>query len=154
TVLSRGIGPGFSIPLLDLPFVGSITNLALSARDAAYYRVVVPSNSPSWKLKLAGLNGECMVAALRNALPNFDTVNPSGALANGKSMQKLGNEHFALLPPVGQSFVQAGTNYLAVVSEGVNPGTTGRIGPGASDYIISSFGPVSVPNLGLLTSDD
>jgi len=44
TLNSRGIGDGFTIPVLDLPFGGgSITNSALAAREAAYYRVVIPS---------------------------------------------------------------------------------------------------------------
>ncbi len=154
TFLSRGIGPGFAIPLVDLPFVGSATNMSLPAREAAYYRVVVPSNSPNWKLKLTGLVGESMLAALRNALPNFDTIGNAGSLANGKSMQKLGNEHFVLLPGPGQTNVQAGTNYLAVISEGVNPGTAGRIGPGNSAYVLNSQGTVPVLDLGLLTSED
>ena len=154
TVLSRGMGSGFSIPILDLPFVGSVTNSSLPARDAAYYRIVVPSNAPSWKLSLSGITGESMLLALRNALPNIDSFNPGGTLANGKSMQKLGNEHFLFLPVSGQTNVLPGTNYLAVVSEGVNPGTAGRIGPGSSSYVLRSLGPTPVVDLGLLTSED
>lgn len=154
TLLSRGIGPGFSIPLVTLPFVGSVTNLSLPARDAAYYRVIIPSNTPSWKLKLTGIVGESMLVALRNALPNIDSVGVAGSLANGKSMQRLGNEHFVLLPTPGQTNVFAGTNYLAVVSEGVNPGAAGRIGPGSSSYVLTSVGTVPVTDLGLLTSED
>ena len=57
--------------------------------------------------------------ALRNALPNIDTFNLAGTLANGKSMQKLGNEHFLFLPVSGQTNILLGTNFVAVVGEGV-----------------------------------
>ncbi len=155
TISSRGIGNGFSIPIVDLPFVGSVTNLFLPARDAAYYRVIVPSNAPSWKIRLGALNGECLLAGLRNALPNVDTSLTTGTgLANGKSMQKLGNEHFLLLPAAGQTNITAGTNYFAVVSEGLNPGSAGRIGPGSCSYVITSMGNTPVTDLGLVTSED
>lgn len=154
TILSRGIGEAFSIPVLDLPFVGSITNPALAPREAAYYRVVVPSNSPSWKLRVSGEPGEFMVAMLHNALPNAGTVDPAGTLANGKGMQRLGNEHFVLLPTTGFTNIPAGTNYLAVISEGVNPGSSGRIGTGESTYTITSLGDLPIEDLGILTSED
>jgi hypothetical protein len=154
TVRSRGIGTGFAIPVAELPFTGTVTNLYLPVRDAAYYRIVIPSNTPSWKLKLGGLVGESMCAILKNALPNFDTVSPSGTLASGKGMQKLGNEHFVLLPGPGQTNVLAATNYVVVVSEGINPGTSGRIGTGSSAYYLTSGGAMMVKDLGMVTSED
>ncbi len=154
TVRSRGIGDGFDIPLVQMPFNSTITNLSLTVRDAAYYRIVIPSNTPSWKLKLGGLVGETMCAVLRGALPNFDTINAAGTLATGKSMQKLGNEHFLWLPGSGQTNVLASTNYVAVVSEGVNPGTAGKIGTGSSAYYLTSAGAVTVNYLGMVTSED
>ncbi|HWI56475.1 MAG TPA: pre-peptidase C-terminal domain-containing protein [Bacillota bacterium] len=157
TLLSRGIGDGFAIALVDLPFVGSTTNWSLPARDAAYYRVVIPSNTPSWHLKLTGLVGESMLAVLRGALPNADTINPSASITSGKSMQKLGNEHFLLLPPANQTNLVAGTNFLAVIAEGKNPGVTNStryIGSGSSAYVLSSLGALPVRNLGWLTSED
>lgn len=154
TILSRGIGSGFSVPVVDVPFTGSATNAAVAARDAAYYRVVVPSNTPSWRVSVKGLSGEAMLAALRNALPNFDTANISGSITNGRSTQKPGNEHYVMLPPPGQTNIPAGTNYFAVVSEGINPPNTVRIGSGSSSFVFSSRGTLPVPNLGLLTSED
>ena len=154
TLLSRGIGPGFAIPLLDLPFVGSLANDSLPARNAAYYRVVIPTNTPSWKLNVKASAGECMLAGLRNALPDTDTINANGTLANGKSMQRLGDEQFMLLPTAGQTNIPAATNFFAVISEGVNPGTSSRIGPGSCSYVINSLGAVPVLDLGLVTSED
>jgi hypothetical protein len=154
TVTSRGIGAGFALPVVDLDFVGAHTNQNLAAREAAYYRVIVPSNSPSWRLKLDLLNGEAMMSVLRSALPNVEAVAANGTLANGKGMQKNGNEHLILLPATGFSTLPSTTNLVAVVAEGVNPGSTGRIGPGSSGYVLRSLGVSPVQDLGLLTSED
>ncbi len=153
TLRSRGIGSPYSIPVYELPFVGSHTNLGLMPRQAAYYRVVIPTNAPSWRVKLTNLAGESMLAVLRNALPNADTVNATGDSTSGKGLQKPGNEHFVVLPKNGTTNIQSATNFLAVISEGKNP-PTGRIGSGSSDYTLSSFGPLPITDMGLLTSED
>jgi hypothetical protein len=153
TIQSRGIGPAFSIPLIDVPFEGSASGTLLP-REAAYFRVNVPSNTPSWKVKLTGVSGESMLVALRGAVPNIDMNSAIGTLANGKGMQKLGNEHFVLLPATGQTNIAAGTNYFAVVSEGVNPPANTRIGNGSSSFTFESQGSLSTNDLGLLTSED
>lgn len=155
-IISRGIGDAFSIPVIDLPYVGAVTNYGLPPREAAYYRVVVPSNSPSWKLKLTGLRGECMLTGLRGYLPNFNTAADSGGrLETGKTMDRAGNEHFVLLPTLPAP-LSCTTNYFAVISQGINPGTgtSGRLGDGDVDYVISSLGPLNVLDLGLVTSED
>ncbi len=154
TLRSRGIGQPYSVPIRDLPFMGSITNLGLAARDAAYYRIVIPSNAPSWKLKLSNLAGESMMAVLRNALPNIESTTAAGDTAGGKTLQKAGNEHLVVLPKNGSTNIQSATNFLAVISEGRNPFGTQRIGSGTSDYIISSLGPLAAEDLGLLSSED
>lgn len=153
TIRSRGIGDPYSIPIYELPYIGSHTNLGLLPREAAYYRVVIPSNAPSWKVKLTNLAGESMLAILRNALPNSDTVNANGDSTSGKGLQKPGNEHFVILPKNGTTNIQPATNFLAVISEGKNPPNQ-RIGSGSSDYVLSSFGPLPVADMGLLTSED
>jgi hypothetical protein len=153
TILSRGIGVGMAIPMIDVPYVGSYS-VTLPPRDAAYFRVVVPSNSPSWKVKMTGDSGEAMMVALRGAVPNIDMVQSSGSLASGKAMQKPGNEHFILLPPQGQTNLPASTNYFAVISEGVNPPAQNRIGSGASSFTFESEGSAPVTPLGLVTSED
>jgi hypothetical protein len=155
TILSRGIGAGFSIPIVDLPMGASITNLSLAAREAAYYRVVIPSNAPSWKLQLninTNIGGECMITGLRGALPNFTTI-AGTALASGKTMQKPGNEQFVLLPVSGATNLGASTNFFAVVGEGKNP-TTGRIGSGDTGYVLTSEPRLSIADMGLVTSED
>lgn len=152
-LLSRGIGDGFSIPLVDVPLVGSAEG-TLPAREAAYFRVVVPTNTLSWKVRLTGTSGESMMVALRGFVPSIDMNVPTASLANGKGMQKLGNDHFLLLPGANQPFVTSGTNYFAVAGEGVNPPAATRIGTGSSSFVFESQGVVAPEDLGLLTSED
>ena len=152
TIASRGIGLSMSIPVTDLSFHGgTILNNALPGREAAYYRVVVPTNMPSWKLRLLETAGESLLAIEKDALPSIDAGSAySSYLLGGRKMQKAGNEHYLLLPNGGDSNILAGTYYLAVVSEGVNPGNTcsSCIGAGASAYTLTSYGPLGFTNLG------
>jgi hypothetical protein len=147
SICSRGIGPGFAIPVVDLPFVGGYaTNLALVPREAAYYRVIIPTNSSSWQVRLRNLSGETTLLALTNSIPSVLT----GLLGNaGRAMQRLGNEHYVLLPLESQGSLSPGTNYLAVASEGVvQPGIDNQIGTGTSGFVIESLGELNVVDLG------
>jgi hypothetical protein len=154
TLRSRGIGAGLSIPMTDLNYAGgSVTISNLAPREAAYFRVQVPTNCPGWKVKLSSSTGDAMLVVLSNHVPNVDSGRLSGAF-NGKFMQKAGNEHYLLLPLVGQSNLFAGTYYLAAISEGVNPASATRIGSGASSFTVTSVGTVPVANLGLIGSTD
>lgn len=154
TLRSRGIGSGFSIPMTDLNFTGgSVTVSNLVPREAAYFRVQVPTNTAGWKIKLNSSAGEVMLVVLSNRVPNVDTGRGSGAL-NGKLMQKAGNEHYLLLPLAGHTNLLAGTYYLAAVSEGVNPASATRIGSGASTFTVTSIGAAPVTALGMIGSTD
>ncbi len=153
TIISRGIGEGFAIPVVDVPMVGA-AEATLPAREAAYFRVVVPTNTLSWKVKLTGTAGESMMVAARGFIPSLDMNVAAGTLAAGKGMQKLGHDHFLLLPGATQTNVTSGTNYFAVVSEGVNPPNASRIGSGSSSFTFESQGSVVPEDLGLLTSED
>jgi large repetitive protein len=156
TLTSRGIGPGMAIAIVDLPTGASLTNLSLPPREAAYYRVVVDSNTPSLKLSLnilTNIGGECMLTALRGALPNVSTIS-GGSLLYGRTMQKPGDEHLALLPTPGQTNLVASTNYFAVVGEGMNPPGITAVGRGSSAYTLTSEGAVPVTDLGVVTSED
>jgi len=79
--------------------------------------VVIPTNTPSWKVRVTTTAGEAMLLVSTNFFPNVDT----GRVGPGKVMQKAGDEHYVLLPFPGQTNLAAGTNYLTVVSEGINP---------------------------------
>ncbi len=153
TILSRGIGDGLGISVADLDFnSGSLADPQLLPREAAYYRVTVPLNSPSWKLDLTTVLGESMVLVLKDHIPNVDTGTGTGALA-GKSMKKAGNDHYALLPAATQSNLTGGTYYLAVVGQGLNPTTT-KIGTDSSSYQLDSPGTEAVTDLGELGTAD
>jgi hypothetical protein len=153
TLISRGIGDGYRIPVVDLPFGGgSITNLGMPPREAAYYRLVVPSGASSWQAKLTTLAGEALLVGLSNTVPSIVTGQGTSA---GKAMLKSTNEHYVLLPFNGQTELVAGTNYFAVVSEGVtNTAFPTRIGSGTSSYVIESRGPLAVVDLGELNAQE
>jgi large repetitive protein len=154
SIRSRGIGPGLAIPVMDLPLTGgSDTVPALAAREAAYYRVVVPQGSPSWKLRLEPTAGEAMLLVVSNCVPNVDSGRASSPLA-GKLMQKAANEHYLLLPAGGQAQLAGGTFYVAVVSEGINPPSAARIGSGNSGFTLTSQGAVPVADLGVVGTQD
>jgi hypothetical protein len=155
TLESRGIGTNFTLPIVSLPFTGgTATNLALNGREAAYYSVVVPTNVPSWKVRLSNISGETLLMAQENALPNVVAGgNPSYDLYGGHKMQKAGNEQYVLLPIAGQSNIVAGTYYLAVASEGMNPNSP-FLGTNSSAYVLTSYGVQSVSNLGPTSATD
>jgi hypothetical protein len=149
-VQSRGIGNGLSIPVTPIAFGGgSVTNLALPPREAAYYSVVVPSNSPSWKIRLGAGSGDSVLLALRGAIPSCIANNDASRdTSAGQRMDKDGNEHYVLLPVSPQTNVPGGTYYLAVASEGMNLTNNSRIGVGTSSFTISSQGSLPIGNLG------
>ena len=137
TILSRGIGAGFAIPVVDLPVAGTNIYSPLDPREAAYYKIVIPTNIPNWRMKLTCSQGEAMCVALQSNLPNTFMTNASQSIAVGKAMQQPGNEHLLLLQGSGPNALAPTTNYLAVVSEGVNPVTT-RIGTSTSTYTLET----------------
>jgi hypothetical protein len=155
TLESRGIGTNFTLPIVSLPFANGVTtNLTLNGREAAYYSVVVPTNVPGWKVRLSNISGETLLMVQENALPNVVAGgSPSYDLYGGHKMQKAGNEQYVLLPVAGQSNIVAGTYYLAVASEGMNPDSP-YLGTNSSAYVLTSYGVQSVSNLGPTSATD
>ncbi|GAA5116561.1 pre-peptidase C-terminal domain-containing protein [Luteolibacter yonseiensis] len=152
TLESRFIGDGRAIPVGTLGFTsGSSANVNnLAPREAAYYKVTVPENTPSWEFTLAPTTGEMMLAARQGFIPDF-SVSTTGDLQDEYNrevkVQKAGSERYLLLPPNNQSSVIAGDYYIAAVSEGVNP-PSDVIGTATSSGILTSHGPTPVTNLG------
>ena len=145
SVLSRWIGPGRAIPVQDLSWNdGRVTN-TIAPREAAYYRVTMPPNTPNWKVRLSAVSGESMLVAVTNRVPSVDSE---------KRMQKLGKEHYLMLPPPGSDYVMPGTNFLTVVGEGVNPADAFRVGAGNSSYVLETLGSLTEPDLGFLSTND
>ncbi len=152
-VLSRGIGGGLAIPVTDLGFSGGrITNSSLPAREAAYYRVIVPTNAPSWQVRLGMLTGEGLLMVQRDYLPSVATGGRGYAYT---SAYKPGNEHYLLLPDNGASpaEVQPGAYYICVAGEGQSPAPS-SIGTGSSQFVIESKGTLVVNNLFTLSGTD
>ena len=152
TLVSRGVGSGFSIPIQSVGFAGgsiSVNNLA--PRDFAFLQIVVPSNTPNWKVTLTTNLGESAVLLQKDALPNIGAAANGSpfSLSGGLQLKKTGNEVYTMLPPNNQTNIQSGTYYLAIVSEGQNPTST-RAGTNNSSATFTSLGSISTSNLGTL----
>jgi hypothetical protein len=152
TLVSRGIGTNFSIPIVSLPWTnGSVSISALASAEPAYYSVEVPENVPSWKTKLSVTGGEALLMLQRGALPNIGAsiYNSSPGIYGGKLLQKTGDEVYLLLPDEGATNIPSGTYYLGVVGEGNNPAQPGlRLGTGTSSCTLSTFGSATAISLG------
>ena len=156
TIQSRGIGTNFTIPIYDMPYNGSVTNIGLGVREAAYYKVTVPPNQKNWKLRLTPTSGESMMEIQKDYLPN---VTPSGTspaqVAGGRRVQKIGNEHFLQLPQAGQSVIPGGTYYILVASEGQNPNANySYAGSNNCNFTLYSYGSLVYSNMGNLSSTE
>ena len=154
TLVSRGIGTNLSIPILDLPFTGSVGSNGLPAREAAYYKVTVPSGLKNWKLRLTPTSGEAMLMLQKDYLPNIAVGGTSPTqVAGGRKLQKAGNEQFLQLPQAGQSLIPGGTYYVAVASEGLNPYSS-YIGSNSCNFTLTSYGSLVYSNLGTISTTE
>ncbi len=154
TLVSRGIGTNLSIPVINLPFTNGVVAANLLAREAAYYSIVVPTNLPSWRLELSNNVGESLLMLQKDALPNVDAGgNAPYTLYGGREMQKAGNEQYLMMPVAGQSNIVAGTYYLGVASEGMNPHSP-YLGTNSSSFTLTSYGTLGVTNLGTVGAID
>jgi hypothetical protein len=151
TVDSRGIGAGQIYPVGSLNFAAgsSVTITNLIPREAAYFKVTVPANTPNWEITLDPTLGEMLLSVRRGAIPDPDSqgaTQPDGS--RQVRVQKEGPERFVILPPDNTDYLVAGDYYLAVVSEGQNPADTGHTGTGNCSGILTSRGSLMVPHLG------
>ena len=151
TLLSRGIGTGYTIPVTPIAFSNGVATVSsLVPREAAYYSVVVPTNESSWRVELDTNVGESLMLIQKDALPDSQSANGAAySLTGGRVMQKAGNEQYLMMPNSGQSNIIAGNYYIAVVSQGVNPSSS-TIGTGSSGFTLGSYGPITVTNLGVV----
>ena len=151
-IVSRGIGNGQTYLTTDLVYAGGSATISnLAPREAQYFKVTIPANTPSWEVTLSPIVGEMLLAVRRGTIPDFSSaINGSPGSASGSlqtEMQKAGPERYVMLPQSGQDFIPAGDYFLAAVSEGVNPGNI-TIGTGSSSGTLTSVGPLAVTNLG------
>ena len=148
TLVSRGIGTNFSIPVINLPFTNGVAATNLVGREVAYYSIVVPTNLPSWRLELSNNVGESLLMLQKDALPNVAAGGQAPyTLYGGRAMQKAGNEQYLMMPVSGQSNIVAGTYYIGVASEGMNPHSP-YLGTNSSSFTLTSYGVEPVTNLG------
>ena len=160
TLQSRAIGAdghGVSITPVALNG-GSVSTGPLAPRDFRIYSVTIPPGTqvPSWQLDLTPSVGEMLMQVRRDSIPDFFTtafVGESAATANasgGKRLKRAGKESLLLLPENGASFLQAGTYYIAAVSEGVGPTST-ILGAGNAEGTLTSVTPVAAVDFGLVS---
>ena len=153
-LISRGIGDGFVQPTVALVGNTSSANNILP-REAHYYKVVVPTNTAAWKLKLSTVgNGEALMIALRDTVPNVGAHATWSVTNNGgHKMQKPGNEHLTILPTSGLNHLTPGDYYVAVVGEGRSPLDQSHIGTSTTDYVLESM-PAPIRNLGTVSANE
>lgn len=160
---SRGIGGSYQIPVTPLdPAGGSVTLTDLAPRDLRFFSLTVPAEAlvPAWSLALTPTAGDMLMQLRRDSLPDFSTSVAVGevpgfsqatsTVLGGKRMKRTGAEKLTLLPEQGQAFLQAGTYYAAVVSEGATP-TTLALGEAPASGVLASTTSVPVTDLGTLT---
>ena len=122
---SRAVGEGMSYSPAPVAFDGGqavITNLA--PRDVAYYYVDIPSNQPSWKVKLQNTTGDGSVFIRKGLIPatGYNYTGPGYSAATDIAwLKRVGDENYILMPDHPQTSLGAGRYYLMVVSEGVSP---------------------------------
>jgi large repetitive protein len=163
TLQSRGIGADWSIPIEELGYRDTKGSSGLlGAREAAYYRVNIPPNTPSWRVKLrTQAPGDAVLAVAKDVLPNIASADDKSVLpytspvTPGKLMRKPGTEHFLLLPTPFETELEPGDYYVAVVSEGeVNSESPTAIGTGGTAYDLESLGELAVTSLGTLYDNE
>ena len=151
TILSRGIGEGMTIPIIDVPFDGGMASAEnIAPREAVYYRVTIPENTPSWQARLSPTIGEAMMQVQKQKLPNIQAGWANPYEYGGKQIQKTDKEQWVLLPNNEEEFIPAGTYYAAVISEGQDPVDWQYIGTGESSWTFESQGVMEINNLGTL----
>jgi hypothetical protein len=152
---SRAIGNGMAYEPQTIAFSGGsavITNLP--ARSVEYFKVSVPSNTPSWNIRLENTVGESQLYIRESRVPTWqmsasDTSSPGYGFATMTRLKKTGNELFTLLPESGQASIPEGDYYLMVVSEGQAPSGS-YIGTGTCSAVLHSLGEAAVSAMGTL----
>src|SRR5512140_1604359 len=133
TILSRGIGGNYAIPVRDLDYATGSQTGTLAVAEGDYFRVTLPAGLPDWKLKLRATSGELLLKVQKDSLPHSGNYGGYGAVygrQGGQPAVKAGDEQWALMPENGNNNVTAGTYYAVVVSQGQDP-TNPCQGPGS-----------------------
>ncbi|MBK1723349.1 hypothetical protein [Thiocystis violacea] len=159
TLQSRGIGAGddsdglpWAIQIQDLPFTGgTLSGADLAPREAAYYRVTVPEHQDSWSLTLEPTLGESLLAIREAVLPNVKASSSASSKSDstayaGIKRQKTGREFFYKYAYDREATIKPGDYYIAVVSEGLDPETSTKVGSETVSFSLTSQGRMPVAN--------
>lgn len=156
TITSKGIGIGndanaqpWQMQVTDVAFNGS-ASATLPAGQAAIYRIVVPANEPGWVVKLEPTAGhEAMMAIRKGAIPNIDAkasnAVDSTTAFEGTAREKTGAEYFYkfatrnTVTSTDEQFLQAGTYYIVVESEGQGAASDVKWGAGDATFTLTSM---------------
>ena len=166
TFESRAIGEGMSLGVTDVALGASLAVGALGPREPAYFRYILPSAVPSWRVELgfgaATPDGEGMLVLRKDFVPNSQrddgAVDPpyeldrsgGGVITSQTELGIEGEERVTILPGAGETMVPAGTYFAMVVSEGNSPQSSDRIGSGDVDFVVQTEAPQAVVDLGTL----
>ncbi|MCW1884761.1 hypothetical protein OKA04_08475 [Luteolibacter flavescens] len=159
TLQSRAIGNGLDIPIgtLDLAAGSSVAVNNLAPREAAYYKVSIPENTPSWEFTLEQVSGESSLVMRRGTVPDFGAAYNGDVQSTGNNsrevrVQRAGNERYVLLPPDNQTSILPGDYYIGVIAEGLNPPHSSVTGSGPSSAVLTSRGPLAILGIGEATA--
>jgi large repetitive protein len=164
TLRSRGIGAGFAIGVTPLDYTnGAAVIEDLAPRGFRFFSFTIPTGAqiPSSRIHLTPSTGEMFFQIRRDSLPDFSisfpanaagvsAESPSAVVMGGKRAKRPGAEELTILSDTGQDFLQPGTYYAVVVSEGVNPGTN-SLGAVPSSGTLTVTQPVAAIPVNLTT---
>ena len=122
-----------------------LTNTVSGGRFAAYHRVDVPSNAPSWRLRLRVDSGGAMMVVRPGTIPTTvwrQSYNQSFANRETLGVRKAGNEEFLILPDTGRTNI-GGSYYVGVVNDGSLSNTV-------AEAVLENLGVLPVTDLGTL----
>lgn len=109
-------GSGADYEVEDLSFDGgSGSEVALIARDVAYYKVTIPESTLSWRVRLKQNSGESLMVVRSGFIPDF-IASERGDVSRrgGVVMDQEGNEWYHLLPSRNEQNIPAGDYFITV----------------------------------------
>ena len=160
-VRTRGIGPGYAIPITDLAPGASITIEDLKAREASFFRIQIAEGTPNWVMQATGgqADEDFQIVLGKGVFPGVG-AQPGRAsnVAHGTLISRsdypgdLDFEEYVDLPSGGLHLPDS-TYILAVVSEG-SGGSATVLGTGSVDVLLEQPDPLPVQDVGTFVFGD
>lgn len=108
-----------------LSFTGAGSNVVvagLAAEEVDWYRVPIPPNSRSWRIRVTPTVGDVRFVVRKDFVPEYDSRGLYDADQNGGvEMDRVGEELYQLLPKGNAEFLEECDYYIAVVAEQAGP---------------------------------